>query len=337
MSLNSMVQRLIMEVPGMNAAYAKTLINEGLGYIYDSQLWSWQLQVGGWLTPGLLFPVGPGNSTGTITATPYQSTVTGDATASAAWLAYIQAATLPLLTQFQIRNPSYSLYNIISINTANPAAIVFTLDRPWMEPGGSQQYMIYQAYFSVPVNDFKRFYAIRDTTDNAPMDYWSLTQKDLAVLDAERTIFDNPSYVVPYQPDQRVGSAVFGNMLFELWPHPLSVLPYTFNFLRRGPLLQAPSDTLPYPLTEEAVLWRTKAAAYLYKAAQKGEEMERGKGADWKFLAQAASEEYKAILKPVRDTDRGLVDLYFSRLPQSYRPSTDGYSNQNGSLNVGLM
>src|ERR1700690_929031 len=143
-----MVQRLILEVPILPSAYGKTLINEALGQIYDQQMWSFQLKESGWLTPGLLFPVGPGNSAGTITTVPYTNTVTGNAAASASWLAYLTAGALPLFTQLQIRSPYYSLYNIVSVNQSNPAAIVLTLDRPWMEPGGvGQTYMMYQAYF----------------------------------------------------------------------------------------------------------------------------------------------------------------------------------------------
>ena len=103
------------------------------------------------------------------------------------------------------------------------------------------------------------------------MDYVTYSQRDLAVVDPERTIFDDPNYIVPFQVDTRPGSATFGNFLFELWPHPLSVLPYTFQFLSRGPSLILPSDTVPYPLTEEALLWRAKECAYVFKEAQKGE------------------------------------------------------------------
>ena len=157
-----MVQRMILEVPGVVSSYAKTLLNEALGLIYDSQMWSWQLQTAGWLTPGLLFPTGPGISAGTITVTPYQPTIIGDAVSSAAWLGYITGGNLSLFTQLQIRSPYYSLYNIISVNLANPTAIALTLDRPWMEPGGlAMSYMIYQAYLPVPVTDFKRFLSAR--------------------------------------------------------------------------------------------------------------------------------------------------------------------------------
>lgn len=339
MSLNSMAQRLILEVPGIPAAHAKNLINEALNFIYDGQMWSFQLKESGFLTPGLLFPNGSlGNSTGRITATSFQPTVIADSVASAAWLPYLNSLTnRPLFTELQIRSPYYSLYNIISVNKTNPAAIILTLDRPWMEPGGSQTYMIYQAYFPVPVPDFKRFLTTRDTTNNSPIDYWTKNESDLAMEDAQRTIFNDPLYFVPYETDQRVGSATLGNMMYEMWPHPLSILPYTFSYLRRGPTLQRPNDTVPAPLTEECVLHRTKEVAYLWKEAQKGEDMERGAGADWKYLAEASHDQYKLTLKPIKDRDRDLCELYWNKFNPDYYNGGEGYATESGGLNVGRM
>lgn len=334
MSLNAMVQRMLLEIPGLASSYAKTLIQESQGYIQDSQMWSWQLGTSGWLTPGLLFPGGPGVSTGTVTVVPFTNTVIADAAATAAWAAYMGR---PLLTECQFRSPFYSLYSIIGYDTTTNAPFAtLTLDRPWMEPAGvGRSYMIYQAYFPAPVSDFQRFLNARDTTNNAVMDYWTKSQKDLAFEDPERTIFDLPNYIVPYQVDRRPGSSTYGNMLYELWPHPLSQLPYTYMFLRRGELVSQPDDILPYPLTEEVVLWRAKTAGYLWKEAQKGEDMQRGAGADWHFLSQAADEEYTELLKPIKRVDRDLVDLYFTRMHQAYGLSFNGYANINGSLNVG--
>jgi hypothetical protein len=352
-----MVQRMVLEVPGTPSSYAKTLINEALGIIYDSQMWSWQLKESGWLTPGLLFPTGPGNSAGTVTFIPYSNQVVGDAVATAAWLAYTNAGSMPLFTQLQIRSPFYSLYNIVGFVIPNGSggyntggynigpyggggggSGVLTLDRPWMEPGGAGQgYMIYQAYFSVPVPDFKRFLSARDTTNNAPMDFWSKSQKDLSFEDPERTVFDDPAYIVPYETDQRQLSSTAGNMLYELWPQPLSVLPYSFSYLRRGPLLVNGGDTVPYPLTEEAVLWRAKEAAFLFKEAQKGEEMQRGSGADWRFLAEAAEAQYKIAIKPIKDRDRDLAELYFNRYRPDQNNAGEPFATINGGLNVGRM
>lgn len=329
-----MARRLSLEVPGLADSYSKTLLDEALGYIEDSQMWSFQLGESGWLTPGLIFPGGPGISAGTVTFTPYSNQIIGDAVASAAWAAYVAP---PFLTQFQIRSPFYSLYNIIAYDTtSNPPFGTFTIDRPWMEPGGvAQAYMVYQAYFAVPVADFRRFLAARDTTNNAPMNYWSKTQKDLAVEDPERTIFDEPCYFVPYEIDQRPNSATLGSMLYELWPHPLSVLPYTFAYLRRGPRLQSPSDTAPYPITEDMVLWQAKSSAYLWKESQKGENVERGSGADYKFLAQAAQAKYELKRKQISARDRDMVDLYISRWRPDYYSGGEPFATINQQLNVG--
>ncbi len=335
-----MARRMALEVPGLVDSYCGTLLNEALNLIYSEQYWSWQVQTSGWLTPGLLFPVGgvgPSQSAGTITATPYQNTVVGDATASAQWLAYITAGTLPLFTTLQIRSPFYSIYSIIGINATNPAAIVLTLDRQWVDPGGSLLvYMIYQNYFAVPVPDFKRFLGPRDLTDNSPLDFWSMSQQDLAELDPQRTNFSDPQYVVPWQTDQRPGSATFGNMLYELWPAQLSQEPYTFNFLRLGPTLINPGDTVPYPLTEECLLWRAKECAFLYKEAQKGEHMERGQGANWQFLAESAHEEFKKVMKPIKDRDADLMPLYWTKFKRDiYADGWGPYASTNGMLNVG--
>ena len=322
--------RLRGDVPGLDIILAGSLINEALGKIFDEQYWSFQFCESGWLTPGLQFS---GNllSAGTITVTPYSNQIVGDSVAAAAWLAH---TGMPLLTQLQIRVPQYSLYNIVGFDGVN----TLTIDRPWMEPAGvGLSYMAYQAYFPVPVADFKRFFEIRDTTNGAPVDFWTYSKQDLSVMDPQRTIYDQPGYVVPYVPDQRLGSATLGYMLMELWPHPLSVLPYTFSYLRRGPLLVNNSDTIPWPLTEELVLWRAKEVAFLRKESQKGEELKRGSGADWRFLSQAANAEYKGLLKDAKRKDEDLMPVYFHRFVRdaSMQASGESYFNNVGGLNIG--
>jgi len=124
-------------------------------------------------------------------------------------------------------------------------------------------------------------------------------------------------------------SATLGNWMIEMWPHPLSILPYTFSFLRRGPQLINPSDTVPFPLTEETVLWRAKSAAFSFKEAQKGENVERGSGADFKFLIEMAEAQHKLTLKPCKDKSRDLVELFFSRYRRDQFVTSEPYSNQD--------
>ena len=332
-----MFQNMIQEllgIPGCNLGLVKTKINEALSAIQNENVWSFQVQTGGWLTPPLLgSPTTTFLSPGTITVTPFTNTITGDATASAAWIATI--TNPPLITQYQIRIPYYSLYSIVALNATNTSAVVLTLDRPWMEPAQvNSHYMAYQAYYAAPLG-FKRWYDVRDTTNNNQLDWWSKTQIDLANEDAERTDFDEPLYVVPYAQDTRAGSATYGQMLYELWPHPLTQLPYTFMCQANWPVLTKPSDTLPYPLTEELVKLRAYEMLYLWKESQKGDEMERGSGANWQFLMQAARAEYANRLQMIRNMDRNLMDLYFTRMQRFPSAFGEPYATVEGQLNVG--
>jgi len=422
MPFQNMYQELLGAVPGSNLGLVKTKINEAFLTIQNENVWSFELLTGGWLTPGLLGGTGisgaPGTnflSPGTITVSPYTTQITGDAVATAAWLATL--STPPFITQYQFRVPYYSLYSAISLTfagtlayvtvltpgsgqtpgmytlngtggsgtgaqiivtvdsngevttpplvtnqgsgyapggVANPPSFtlaaggtpatfsatlnaIITTDRPWMEPAQvNAGYMAYQAYFAAPPG-FKRWYNIRDTTNNNYMDWWTKTQEDLSDEDAERTFFDEPLYVVPYQQDTRPGSPTYGQMLFELWPHPITQLPYTFGCECNWPQLTNPTDIVPYPLTEEVVKLRAYEMMSLWKESQKGDDMERGAGADWKFLVGAYRAEYANRLKQCRNMDRHLVDLYFTKMKRLPATQGDPYATISGTLNVGSM
>lgn len=318
---------------GVPYPLVQTYVNEALVDIYERLMWSFQLGESGWLTPGLLFE-DDNLSSGTITTTANGTTIVGNATAAAEWVTYNNAGTLPLLTQCQIRNPTYSLYNIIAFDGVN----TLTIDRPWTEPAAAgQTYMIYQAYFPAPNSDFKRFFEIRDTTNNSPLDYWTLSRKDLAVMDTQRTIFNQPKYVVPYETDQRSGSATLGYMLYELWPHPLGILPYTLSWMRRGDLLSDPADTVPNPLTDDLVKWKAKESFFLFKESQKGDGAARGSRADWRYLSERATKMFESKLKLCADSDRDLCELYFNRFVRDAVSGYDGraFATINNGLNVG--
>src|SRR5215831_10450089 len=234
---------------------AQTKLQEALLDIYqdeEQRMWSFQLREAGWLTPGLVFASGwPGfpafmTSQGMITVTPFSNQIVGDAQAAAAWRTYKGP---PPLTELQIRSPFFSLYDIIHFDGVDTLEV----DRPWTEPqpwgpfwrpgarwpDGPQPYMIYQAFFVAPVADFKRFFEIRDFMNAGLLDYWSYSQRDLTRRDPQRTIFDLPAYVVFKDWDEpgkgtKCESPTMGFPRFELWPHPLSMLSYTFSYLRMG-------------------------------------------------------------------------------------------------------
>lgn len=397
----------------MNTGLAKTRINEAFTYVQNSQVWSFQLKSGGWLTPPLL----GGNFTtflspGTITVKPNQTQITGDAVATASWLNYVPNPSL--LTQQQVRVPYFALYDIISIASADTVAYLniltagsgqtpgvytvagtggtgsgaqaqitvnsdgtvtlppvitnqgtgytntltglptFTLaaggtpatfaavlnailniDRPWMEPAQTAAgYLIYQAYYP-QLPGFKRWFSIRDVVNNNSMDFWTKTQVDLANDDPQRTIFDQPYFVVPFDQDTRPGSATLGQMRFEMWPHPISQLSYSFDCQCNWPLLSLPTDTLPYPLTEELIKERAYQQVSIWKEMNKGDEQERGSGANWQWAAAAHKKVYDEALKEIRIMDRHLAELYFAKARRTPPFWGEPFATVNGMANVG--
>lgn len=219
--------------------------------------------------------------------------------------------------------------------------LTFTLDRPWLEPvNGTSNYQLYQAYFVAPVADFRKFIEVRDTTNAAAIDFWTMTQAELAIRDPQRTEFADPSFVVPAGVDQRPGSSTLGYQMFELWPQQLSYIPYSFSFRRRGIVPQTQTDflttTVPYPLTEELLEWRTLEVLYQFKEAQKEKDQARGSGANWMMLSQYAQKEYSNVLDKILAIDVNLNAELFTRIPGRARPLSNlPYSNQLGGLNVG--
>ena len=415
MPYQQMRQELLGAVPGTNFGLVGTKLNEAFAAIQNENVFSFQVQTGNWLTPGLLGGNANGSylSPGTITVVPFTTTIIADPIATAAWLNPVPYP--PILTQQQIRVPYYSLYNIIALGSAPTVAYLtintpgsgqtpgtysvagvggsgsgaqalitvspngqvveapiitnpgtgyaaggigsppaftlseggtpatfttvlnaqITIDRPWGEPpqtGG--QYLIYQCYYP-QLPGFKRWGNARDVTNNNPMNWWSKTQSDLANDDPERNIFDQPYYIVPYGFDTRPGSSTYGQTMFELWPHPLSQLPYTFTVQCNWQPLQNPTDIVPYPLTEELVKLRAYEMLYLWCETQKGTDIERGAGANWQFAMGAARAEYDNRLKRIRIMDRHLVDLYFNKIRQSPPYGGEPFSSPDGRTNIG--
>jgi hypothetical protein len=211
-----------------------------------------------------------------------------------------------------------------------------TLDRLWMEPAAppGTNYLAYQAYFASPPG-FKEWHYIVDTVNNNYMDWWSLNAIDLSEQDPQRTLFSQPEYVVPWGIDSRQNSSTAGQFLWELWEGPVgSPLPYNFGCKCNWPALVGASDTLPFPLTEEVVKLRALAMSALWKESSKGDDMERGSGANWQFLSQAYNKEYANRLKLCKNMDRNIVDLYFTRMrrrPQNQEP----YASVGGQMSVG--
>lgn len=338
--LYRLANRISGEVPGTDLDLVMWKMGQGLSKIFDEVDWSFQRSItyANWLCPGEVA------NTGTFTVTPYTDTIVADAAATTAINNYMALSGSALITTLQYRDPAYSIYNIVGYDngTVNPPFVTLTLDRPWLEPtsGPGQPYMIYQVYFVAPVKDFHKFIEIRDTTNSASINFWDMTQAELAVRDPQRTEFADPSFIVAAGIDTRPNTSTYGYQMFELWPQQLSYLPYSFSFRRKGQIpelfLDFQTMDLPYPLTTQLLDYATKIELAEYKAMQMDNQQPRGSGTNWILMAQEFQKKYDEVLDKLIAIDLNLNGEAFTRLPGALAGSSSlPYSNQIGGLNVG--
>lgn len=304
--LIDMTSELTELVPGMSRIRARTLINRAWKIVQDSSLWSFQLGQGGFSTPTV-------TTAGTFSCTLGLSTVTGDATASAAWLA------LPFYwspTFQQIRAQGYSIYSVIAINATNPSAVVLTLDRPFVDPlpkFTGVGYQMFQAYIPAP-KLFKRWLTIADMFDCWVLDFWT-SRRTIDLSDPTRLSTSNPTMALGLGTDKRGAgtpnqSATYGQQLFELYPNPQSQISYQTYYVAEAPYLMANTDTLPYPIDEEVVV--QKALTWAYRDAEGRKDIMAAKGSTGNYLGlkKMSEEDFLTRLKTLRLMDREAVDSY---------------------------
>ena len=339
MALADMIGELQGNVAGVDAAYARTLIQEAWGDVRRIGGWSFQFGQTGFTVPGEL-------GTGTVTLQFGQATVTGDANASAAWATASQYGSL--ITQRQFRSGGVSgagtIYDIIAIDFTAPTAAVITLDRPFSDPLTSltapvptQEYMIYQPYIVAPTKGFRRWLSIFDIANSG----WLFTRGDrreIGLTDPQRQIFSNPDRVMALGTDTRLNSSTLGWERYELWPGPQNQYLYQAWYLHFGADLVNLSDTLPTGIPESMVKARARARCYEQAEANKDAANPRGAGADFRFLIGEANKTYAYELKQARLQDRDKCDIFVSTMhrfrggpaPVTFNPATGGVRAQVG-------
>lgn len=321
-----MVAELRGSVPGYSALLAKTHIRESWTDIRNMKGWSFQLGNGGFSTPGVM-------NAGSCTTTFGSPLVTPDATAQAAWLAASQFGSL--ITQRQFRVGQSAIYNIIAI--ANATGVI-TLDRPWVDltTGAGLGYAIYQCYYAVPVKDFQAWESVLDVTNVIYLNTDGARQ-DVDIADPQRQIFSNPTTLVPYQVDARANSSTLGWMMYELYPQPQAQYAYQTLYTWKSPDLVLPTDTLPYPITEDVVKTLARIKAYEWAEGNKDPANPRGSGADFRFLMGSAAKQAAGKLKEIRSLDRDRVDVWNKTMTRlsglgpaaTFNPSTGFVQSRN--------
>ena len=350
MAFSNMIAEMRGAVSGYSSLLARTHLNEAWKDIRNMKGWSFQLGTAAFSTPGIV-------NAGTVTIQQGTATVIGDAAATAAWLTASTPASL--LTNRQFRTGAGTIYSIIRYDdgTTSPADpdngnnypfATLTLDRLYMDavttatpnapiPGVS--YSIYQCYYPTPVADFEAWEDVADVINVINLECSGNRKSRIHIdrSDPQRQIFSNPTYVLPYQTDQRVGSSTYGWMLYELYPQPQAQYTYQTWFTRSGADLVNPGDTLPYPITEHVVKALARCKAYEWAEANKDPANPRGDGADYRFLVQSASTYFNAQIKEIRSLDRDRVDMWTAKMTRirgwgqvaTFDPATGIVSSRN--------
>jgi hypothetical protein len=323
MALQNMIFELTGNAAGIDAAYAKTLIQEAWADVRRLGGWSFQLQETGFTVPGSF-------GTGTVTLEFGNPLVVGDANAAAAWLTPgLGSQYGSLITQKQFRSGGTSgagtIYDIIAFDGVN----TLTLNRPFTDPLGvfgagvpNQEYFIYQPYITTPVKDFRRWLTVLDIANSA----WLWTRGDRRIVstveDPQRQIFANPDRLLALGQDQRVNSSTAGWERYELWPGPQNSFLYQAWYERFGHDLVLLTDELPVPISESLVKSRARVRVYEQSESNKNPNNPRGSGADFRFLMQEAQKTYEWQLKQTRMRDRDACDIFFT----TYRRASGGYA-----------
>lgn len=314
MSLETMASRLNGYFPKLAKSECYNIVNDAWLDVRNDRLWSFQLVEDSIATPNVV-------NLGTVTVTQGQATVTCDATASAA----VTGLTFPFITLRQFRVTSGGIYNIIGIDATIPTAVVLTLDRFYTDPSAvGANYQIYQCYFPAPVSDFKRWIDWRDLTNGDWLDCYSMTRREIDMGDPQRLYYTFPHWVVGAYTDQRKDVdgnpySTFGNLMYELYPNPLSYVSYMRWWVRTGADLVNPPDTLPYPMTDTLVFAKSRMKACEPAESNRDPATPRGQSADYKFIYQAAKAEFDREIKVLGKKDRDLVDMFRSRIPPRVR------------------
>lgn len=257
-------------------------------------------------------------TTGTAAIVQYVSTVTLNASASAALTPYI--AGTPLLTQMQIRFGGSNtltagqIYRIMAVDPTVPSALVLTLDRMVVELTNTvSTYQCYRCYVTPPQSNFKAWEQIVDMTYGFKLRlHW--TSGNFDVADPQRTSQGDAYYcgffrtAGPYGNSNTADPNVDqGSPIYELWPAPTSGRAFYARFMQQGIAFVNPQDTQPSIVDDDVILNRAYGW-YCYPFAMANTaNFPTMKGQNWLALIQTAKGQYVETLKRTKMVDDGLA------------------------------
>ena len=315
MAYLDLISQLCGELPGLSPLLAQRYLNQALGQIYNERLWSFNVLDGAVNCPAAVIA-------GTVSITQYSDTVTLDATASAAVLPQTLVGATPGILNMQIRfAPSTAatasqIYNIISFDDTNPAALILTLNRVVQEAtNATASYQFYRCYVIAPMTDFLKWESFNDFANaiallDPRVNYTSaLFDARDPQRQAQGIAYFLGHYAGGFQELPPSGAVrplntiSAGQNAWELWPHPTQGQNFYVRFRRQGALFTLPTDTQPSALSDVLILARTKADyAYPFAAANVA-NFPTFKGANWTLLITEAKNQYKENLIDAKRID----------------------------------
>lgn len=310
MTLDDAASELTGWVSKLPPDLAKTLVNRAYRGICNARLWSFLVEGAQVFTPALL-------SDGTVSVTQFSDQVTGDATASAAWLAQVLSTGAPFTSrQFRV-STSGPYYSITAVDVSNPAAIILTIsDGPSAlgytgTTSASASYQIVRAYITPPSADFKKWISVYDPASGYPL-VINKQQADINRKDPLRSSQGQPFWVANYRTDSS------GQPMFELWPTSTFEKAFAVLYEKRGVNL-ASTESFPGVLTEQLVISKALVEAGMWGLAQQG-SMPELRGPDWRFFITKGELTYAEQLKECKKVDENTYIMNLIRRQQSGRP-----------------
>lgn len=305
MSYGLLSQELAGYLPGLSGYLAEDWIRRAWRKVRDARTWSFLITDDAFVCP-------PQVTSGAFNITQYAITATANATASAALTTAIssQVPYTDLQLRFQGSGSTSEVYNVVSVNTSVPTALVFTLDRAVMEAtNATQQYLAYRAYVTAPVADFLRWISVVDMVNGLPvrLDYSSV---EFDARDPQRQCLGQAYFMGYY----KASSDTPPRPIYELWPGPTSGQTFYVRYRRRGVDFSLPPDVQPDLIPDDLIVQAALGFyAYQFAMANVG-HFPAMKGVNWMQLIADAKKTYFLILQDAkRQDDNQVLQSVFNR------------------------
>lgn len=255
MAFADMAAELVGRLPGLSPFLADTFINRAWAQIRDKREWSFLIADSVVNCPAQI-------ATGTMNITQFGLTAVANAAARTALLAVydIPPATAKVLqiTAVQIRfmgsGTTSQIYNIVSV-TDVAGVLTLTLDRRIQEAtSAASPYLVYRAYVTPPVADFKSWVSLLDMANGIRIVGPQLTYTSwyFDARDPQRQALGQSYLLGLYQTSTVVSANK--QPVYELWPGCTSGQTFYCRYRQRGSDFTAPTDVQPAVVSDALIV-----------------------------------------------------------------------------------